>query len=203
MTYTIVGLGNPGQEYANTRHNTGFIIVDDLWKFFDKEGEVNNWKEDMKLNALVAKAKLGKASFVLVKPQTFMNLSGQSVKPLINSVKKAESLVVIHDDLDLAIGRAKLSFNKSAGGHRGVESIIKAVKTEEFIRIRVGISPATPTGKLKKPTGEEVVGDFIVAKFKEKEFDEIKKVSKEVKEAVSVLAEHGLNRTMSEFNGKF
>lgn len=203
MTYTIVGLGNPGEEYALTRHNIGFMVLDDLVKFFEKEGEVTDWKEDIKLKAHVAKAKLGKTSFVLVKPQTFMNLSGQSVKPLITSVKKAESLIVVHDDLDIALGRAKLSFNKSAGGHRGVESVIKAVKTEAFYRIRVGISPATASGKLKKPSGEDLINSFIVSKFKDKELEEIKKVIKHVREAVGLLVEGGTNKAMSVFNGSF
>ena len=95
-----------------------------------------------------------------------MNKSGLAVKPIITSKKKAEALIVIHDDLDLPIGKFKISFNKSSGGHRGVESIIKAIKTEAFTRVRIGISPATPSGKLKKPKGEKDVGDFILGEFK-------------------------------------
>lgn len=203
MTYTIVGLGNPGQEYEGTRHNAGAIALDAFWKKHQKDADLSDWKEDMKLKAVVSKGKLGKTGLVLVKPQNFMNNSGQSVKPLITSVKKAESLIVIHDDLDLPIGRAKMSFNKSSGGHRGVESIIKAVKTEAFIRIRIGITPVTPGGKLKKPSGDKGINDFIIGAFREKELEELKKVSKKVVEGLDILATDGFNRAMSEFNGWF
>jgi len=176
MNYIIVGLGNPGQEYENTRHNTGRIAVDTLAK---KIGlDFDEWKEDKKLKSEVAKTKIGKNTVLLIKPNTFMNKSGDAVRSLIKNKKQAETLVVAHDDLDIPFGKIKISFNKSSGGHRGVESIIKAVKTEGFIRMRIGISPITGGGKMKKPSGEKAVTDLILGKFKPTEQEVLKKIMK-------------------------
>ena len=176
MNYIIVGLGNPGQEYENTRHNTGRIAVEWLAKKISLDS--NEWKEDKKLKSEVAKTKIGKNSLLLIKPNTFMNKSGDAVRSLIKSKKAAETLVIVHDDLDIPFGKIKISFNKSAGGHRGVESIIKAVKTEGFIRMRIGISPVTAGGKIKKPSGEKDVTNLILGKFKSTEQDTLKKIMK-------------------------
>lgn len=174
MNYTIVGLGNPGAEYEGTRHNTGRIAVDT----FAKKVGVKEWKDDKKANAEIAKIKVGKNTALLMKPNTFMNKSGNAVGKFIKSKKAAETLVVIHDDMDIPFGKIKLSFNKSSGGHRGVESIMRAVKTEGFIRMRIGISPANAKGIVKKPQGEKAVGDFILGKFKPSEQDDLKKIMK-------------------------
>ena len=195
MAYIFVGLGNPGEEYKNTRHNTGRILLDSFGKTLDAE-----WKLDKKLNATTAKVKVGKTPVTLVLPETFMNNSGKAVKPLITSVKSAEKLLVIYDDLDLPFGTNKISFNKSSGGHRGLESIIKNIKTEKFARIRVGISPTTPSGKIKKPKGEEAVTKVILGKFKEEELTQIKKLSKKTNEALETFVKDGLERTMTSFN---
>lgn len=195
MTYIIVGLGNPGEEYAETRHNTGRMLVEMLGKLHDAE-----WKTDKKLEAQVAKIKIANSAVTLVLPNTFMNLSGKSVKPFIGSLKAAEKMIVIYDDLDLPFGTNKISFNRSSGGHKGVESIIKSIKTEKFARIRVGISPTTPRGKIKKPSGEEAVTKVILGKFKPDELTELKKLSKEIATMVETWVEGGLSKAMSEFN---
>lgn len=189
MNYVIVGLGNPGEEYINTRHNTGRIAVDVLAKKIGIETE--DWKEDKKLNSETSKVKLGKYTVFLIKPDTFMNKSGDAVKSLIKNKKQAETLVVIHDDLDLPFGKIKISFNKSAGGHRGVQSIIKAVKTEAFIRMRIGISPVTPSGKMKKPVGEKPVEELILGKFKPAEQDALKKIMKRAAEGLESIVVDG------------
>lgn len=195
MSYIIVGLGNPGEEYENTRHNTGRILVSWFGKSLDAE-----WKVDKKLNSHVAKVKVGKTSVILVLPNTFMNKSGSSIKPLISSIKAAEKLVVIYDDLDLPFGKAKISFNKSSGGHRGLESIIKTIKTEKFARVRVGISPITASGKIKKPNGEEAVIKLIMGKFKQEELTHLKKLSKKVNVALETFVCKGLEKAMTGFN---
>jgi peptidyl-tRNA hydrolase, PTH1 family len=195
MAYIFVGLGNPGEEYKETRHSAGRLLVEMLGKSLGAE-----WKADKKLNAQVAKAKIGKSAVTLVLPDTFMNKSGATVKPLIGSIKAAEKLVVIYDDLDLPFGKCKISFNRSSGGHKGVESIIKAIKTEKFARIRVGISPTTPTGKLKKPQGEEAVTKVILGKFRPEEMLELKKISKKISEALETFVSGGLEKAMSGFN---
>lgn len=191
--YIVVGLGNPGDEYVETRHNMGRMVLDALVK-------KNGWAEfafNKKLNSLETSGKVGKNKAVLLKPETFMNKSGEAVKPLVKSKKAAETLVVVHDDLDLPLGKIKISFNKSSGGHRGVESIIKAVKTEGFIRLRLGISGETAGGKIKKPQGEEKVIDAILGDFKESEKPELKKVIKKAVSALELVIEHGWEKGAS------
>lgn len=192
----VLGLGNPGEEYKNTRHNIGRIVLD----LFVKKKGVSEWTTDKKLKALVSEGKVDKEKILLIEPETFMNKSGLSVQSLITNKKKAEHLIVIHDDLDLPLGKFKISYNKSSGGHRGVESIIKAIKTQEFVRLRVGISPSTASGKLKKPQGEREVGDFIIGEFKKSELETLKKVSKKSSEALEMIIIHGKEKAMGEFN---
>ncbi len=176
MSYLIVGLGNPGTEYENTRHNTGRILVELVTKKID----------DKKVKFLT--------------PDTFMNKSGLAVKKLITSKKAAEKLVVIYDDLDLPLGSLKISFNRGSGGHKGIESIVRSIGTKEFIRIRVGICPTTPSGKLKKISGEDAVIDFILGKFKPAELEIIKKLNKTIVDIISTIVSDGKEVAMNQFN---
>ncbi len=192
----IVGLGNPGEEYKDSRHNTGRIIAE----AFSKKEKFPEFSLDKKLKALVSGGKIEKEKVEVILPETFMNKSGLSLKPVITSKKKAQNLVVIYDDLDLALGTFKISFNRGSGGHRGLESIVRSLKTKEFIRIRVGVSPSTSKGKVKKPQGEEKVIDFILGEFKPKERDSIKKVSKKIYRALSMISTEGYQMAMSVYN---
>jgi PTH1 family peptidyl-tRNA hydrolase len=187
MSYIIVGLGNPGKEYEDSRHNAGRMVVEAL----GKKLELKAWREDKKLNALKAEVKIGKEKVTLLLPEGMMNNSGASVKSLITSVKKAEQLVVVHDDLDLPLGRIKLSFNRSAGGHRGVASVVKNIKTEQFLRVRVGVC-----GK-RKPVD---VVDFILKPFKTHEELTLKKTIKKTVEALVCVVEEGKDRAMNIYN---
>lgn len=196
--YYIIGLGNPDEEYKGTRHNIGRAVLD----YVASKNSFSEWKNDNGSKSLVTKGELGDEKVYLIKPETFMNKSGISAKYFIDTLKKASKLIVIHDDLDLPLGRFKISFNKSSGGHRGVESIIKSLKTEEFIRIRIGISPETATGKLKKPHGEEAVGDFILGKFKKTEEEVLKKQLKEVSGAIELIVKEGYEKAMGEYNSQ-
>ncbi|MFA5936262.1 MAG: aminoacyl-tRNA hydrolase [Candidatus Paceibacterota bacterium] len=173
----IVGLGNPGKEYENSRHNTGFIMLSMVEKKL-------NLKDKVKF----------------VYPDKFMNNSGKVVGPLIKSKKDLKDLVIIYDDIDLPIGKMKISFNRSSGGHNGLGSIIKALKTEEFLRIRIGISPETPSGKLRKPKGEKEVLKFLLGEYKKQELEILKKLSKKVTEAVEVIFTEGKDKAMSLYN---
>ncbi len=195
--FTVVGLGNPGEEYTNTRHNAGRIILE----IIAKKNAFSDWREEGKLKALVAEGKLGKTKTLFVLPNNFMNNSGKSVAPLIKAKKDLASLVVIYDDLDLPLGNFKISFNRSSGGHNGLESIIKNVKSQEFARIRVGLSPQTPSGKTKRPKGDaDKVVKYLMNKFKDPEIAELKKVAKKIGEALEMLPVDGLNKTMSICN---
>ena len=196
MAWIIVGLGNPGEEYQGTRHNTGRSALE----FFAKQMQFGDWKVDNKSKAHVASGMLGKTAVVLVAPDTFMNKSGSAVVRYVKSQKAAERMVIVYDDLDLPLGGLKLSFNRGSGGHRGVESIMRAVKTKKFTRVRVGVSPATAGGKLKKPQGEKEVVAFILSKFKPAELDEMKKVFKKVAGALEVTVSDGPQIAMNKFN---
>jgi PTH1 family peptidyl-tRNA hydrolase len=195
MTFTIAGLGNPGEEYEGTRHNSGRIILDHIRKGFSGEFE-----SDKKLNALVCEAKIGKEKVTLLAPDTFMNNSGKAIGQLVKNKKAAERLVVIYDDFQLPIGRMKISFNKSSGGHRGLDSVIKAVKTEAFPRIRIGTAPANSKGDAKVLHGDDKIEKFILGKFKPDELKVIKKVAKKAAEAVEMIVKEGREKAMSVFN---
>lgn len=196
MAYIIAGLGNPGEEYVNTRHNTGRIILDHVQKEYGNEFEFNK-----KLNAQVSEAKIGKEKVTLIAPETFMNLSGKAIAPLVKSIKAAEKLIVIYDDFSLPLGRIRISYNRSSGGHNGLESIIKAVKTESFVRIRIGTAPENAKGNAKLINGEDKIEKFILGKFKEDEMKVLKNIGKTVAEAVEVLIKEGREKAMSVFNG--
>jgi len=125
MNYVIVGLGNPGEEYEKTRHNLGRIILE----YFRKKYDCTEWQINKKSKGLISEGEIEKSKIILLEPETFMNKSGVSAKFFITSKKNAEKLVVIYDDLDLPMGTFKISFNKGTGGHKGLDSIAKNIKT--------------------------------------------------------------------------
>lgn len=176
MKYLIVGLGNPGEEYDGTRHNAGTRVL----------GEFAKRNKNKQLTLLT--------------PTTFMNKSGDAMGKVVRSKMVAKNLVVIHDDLDLPLGRFKISFARGAGGHRGVESIIRKLKTENFIRLRIGIAPTTPAGKIKKPIGEDKIVKFILGKFTPKEEAGLKKLMPKLLEALEIITTAGLAPAMNKFN---
>lgn len=192
----IVGLGNPGEEYKQSRHNTGRIILENI----AKANDFSLWKNDMKLKSLKSSGEIGKEKFSFILPETFMNNSGVAVCQIIDDKKKLKNLIVVYDDIDLPLGSLKISFNRSSGGHNGLESIIKKVKSREFVRIRIGISPSSPSGKIRKPKGEEAMLKFLLGKYKEDELKELKKISKKVAEILEMISSEGKEKTMSIYN---
>jgi len=192
--HLIVGLGNPGKEYEQSRHNTGWIILDNIL------GKVD-WVESSKGKLLFYHDSISKKPIEYIKPISFMNNSGGSVSyTQIKHKIKSQNIIVIYDDLDLPIGTMKISFNKNSGGHNGIESIIKKIKSKEFVRIRIGISPVTPSGKIRKMKGEEKIVKFILGKYKEDELKTLKKLSKKVAEAIEVIVSEGHPKAMSIYN---
>ncbi|HTR19155.1 MAG TPA: aminoacyl-tRNA hydrolase [Candidatus Paceibacterota bacterium] len=196
MTWIIAGLGNPGEEYVSTRHNTGRMAVE----FFAKASTFGEWKEDKKAKARVSRGMIGKTLAVLVAPDTFMNKSGAALAKFVKSQKAAERLIVVYDDLDLPLGTMKLSFDRGSGGHKGIESIERALKTRKFVRIRVGVSPSTASGAIRKPVGEKVVVNFILTRFKPNELEELKRIFKRVADAVEMIVTDGREIAMNKFN---
>lgn len=180
----IIGLGNPGEEYENTRHNVGFLLVDEIAR---KEEAVFSFEK--KLNAEIAKTKLGSKPAVLVKPHTFVNKSGDAVRKakLFYKTKLAD-IVVVHDDLDIEFGNFKMSFSKDSGGHRGVQSIIDALKTNKFWRLRIGTANRRLTTARHQKTlkaKKESVGNFVLSRFTPAEQTEVKKLVKKALERLT------------------
>ena len=188
MAIVIVGLGNPGKEYEKTRHNAGRSAVELIAK---QEG-AGEFVFNKTSNALVSKGEVGGENATLVLPETMMNLSGKAVAAYVKSVKAAKNLLVIHDDLDLPLGTVKMVFGRGSGGHKGVESIMRAVKTKDFARIRIGISAAGKKNQAKKVHGEEKVIKMVIGKWKPAEEVVVKKVLKKVAEAARLFAAEGI-----------
>lgn len=176
MSWIIAGLGNPDKQYDGTRHNVGRDFVAYLAPKLPKKAKVLDL-------------------------DVYMNHSGGPIKKAVASKKAAEQLIVVHDELDLPLGRVKVSFGSSAGGHNGVKSIEKALKTKDYVRVRVGISGATPSGKLKRPDPEKIV-DFVLGKFKSSDQEKLKKARKIVGEALELILTEGKDRAMTEINAK-
>jgi len=196
MSYIIVGLGNPGDEYEKTRHNLGRMILESFRKKYD----FPVWVQNKKSRGLLSEGKIGKEKIILLEPETFMNKSGLSVRSFITSKKKAEKLIVVYDDLDLPMGLFKISFNKGTGGHKGLESVAKNVKTKEFIRVRIGISQITPTGKLRKPKGEDKILNYLMGNLNKKDLEIIKKIKPKIIKSLETVISEGRQKAMNLFN---
>jgi PTH1 family peptidyl-tRNA hydrolase len=188
MALVIVGLGTPGKEYEKTRHNAGRDAVALVVK---NEG-LSDFVFNKTANALVTKGVVGGENATLVLPETMMNLSGKAVAAFVKSPKAAKNLLVIHDDLDLPLGTIKMVFARGSGGHKGVESIMRALKTEAFARIRIGISAEGKRNQAKKVQGEEKVLKMVIGKWKPSEETVVKKVLKKVAETVRLYASESI-----------
>ena len=188
-TKLIVGLGNPDTEYEQTRHNLGTMFIDYLAKEADVE-----FSEDQKTGALVAKTKVdigGKTTTaVLVKPQSYVNVTGPVVMNLAKAFKvKPADTIIVQDDLDIPFGNIKLSFDKNSGGHRGIESIMKSLKTKAFFRLRLGIANTALAKAYRQPkTKDDAIKKFVLAKFTPTETASVKKT---FKAATELLASPG------------
>ena len=184
MACVIVGLGNPGKEYEKTRHNAGRSAV----LLVAKQGDFPEFVFNKTMNALVSK---GKAATLLL-PETMMNLSGKAVVALVKNPKAAKNLLVVHDDLDLPLGTIKMVFGRGSGGHKGVESIMRAIKTKDFARLRIGISAAGKKHQAKKISGEEKVIKHVIGKWKPGEEAALKKILKKAALAVQLFVTGGI-----------
>lgn len=188
MALIIVGLGNPGKEYETTRHNAGRSAVE----LVAKNERFDEFVFNEKSKALTTKGDIGTESAVLVLPETMMNASGKAVSTIVKSVKAAKNLLVIHDDLDLPLGTIKMVFGRGSGGHKGVESIMRAIKTKDFARIRIGVAPVGKKNQAKKLKDEEKVIKHVIGKWKPSEEAAFKKVLKKVAETVHLFATSGI-----------
>lgn len=182
--YIIVGLGNPGRQYDATRHNVGFIAIDEIAK------RLNIKMDRLKFKAIVGEGRIGTEKIVLAKPQTFMNLSGQSVVELMNYYKVDRSkLIVIYDDIDIDVGRIRIRLKGSAGTHNGMKNIIYLLGYDDFPRIRIGVS---------KPRPQQDLASFVLSKFEKEEIqpmiDSIETAAKAAIESVETTVDIAMNK---------
>ncbi len=194
----IVGLGNPGEKYANTRHNLGFKVVDELGKSIKGEGE--SWKYEKKFKSELLNFTLNASLFTLVKPQTYMNNSGMAVKLLVAYYKVApEDVIVVYDELDLPLGKIKVRQGGAAAGHHGVESIIAALGTDQFIRVRLGIGNLRTQSSERK--GNSATAEkFVLEPFTHSEAPQVKHIVKQTIKALKLILEKGLEAAQNQFN---
>lgn len=184
----IVGLGNPGPAYANTRHNAGFMVIDELARRFNTDVSQNKCK------ALVGEARVQTEKVALLKPMTFMNLSGESVRAFMDYYTvKLEDLIVVYDDLDTEVGHIRLRYQGSAGGHNGIKSIIQHTGTQTFNRIRMGVS---------RPKAGIVMSDYVLSPFAKAEHADVRKMIEEACDAVEFALFHSFEQTMAKFNAR-
>jgi PTH1 family peptidyl-tRNA hydrolase len=189
----IVGLGNPGNKFQLTRHNSGWVVLDLLQKKWKKEYNFSDWKESKKMKAKISQGEIKDKKIILAKPSTFMNLSGKAVKSLIFYYKiSPKDLFVIHDDIDIELNKIKLSKNRNAAGHKGVLSIIEELKTKDFPRLRIGIK--------SKECKFKNVEKFVLLKFNEREKEIIKESAKKAIEATEIIIDKGIDKAMNKFN---
>ncbi len=181
----VVGLGNPGREYSATRHNVGFMAVDELAGRWG----VTGWRE--KFAAQFAEHR-GAEPVLLVKPQTYMNLSGQAVGAFVRFYKlAAEDLVVVYDDVDLPAGKLRLRPGGGAGGHRGIESLFDHLGSDAFARVRIGVG---------RPPEHMETADYVLGRFAREERPLMVEAVKRAADAVEAVLKHGLAKAASEYN---
>lgn len=184
----IAGLGNPGLQYAGTRHNIGFKIIDEL-------SDIYNIKvKEHKHKALIGKGVIGAEKVLLVKPQTFMNLSGESIREIMDFYKLGNSeLIVIYDDISLDVGQLRIRVKGSAGGHNGIKNIIAQTGSQEFDRIRIGVG--------EKPEYMDLA-DYVLGTFGKDDKEKIRDAVRDAAKAVEVMITEGTEKAMNIYNRK-
>lgn len=186
-SYLLIGLGNPGREYINTRHNIGFMLIDRLTIRLDARGM------KMQSNAIVITSRYGEQKIILAKPQTYMNLSGQSVQGLAHFYKiPLENLLVAHDDLDIPFGTIRIRPTGGPGGQRGMASTIEKLGTKDFPRLRLGIG---------RPPGRMDPKDYVLQDFSKDDSKLLPEVLDRATDAALTFVTDGLNKAMNKFNG--
>ncbi|MCX6900326.1 MAG: aminoacyl-tRNA hydrolase [Verrucomicrobia bacterium] len=190
----VVGLGNPGREYGETRHNVGYRVVEKL-----AADAGARWQRAAKFEAEIAEAHLAGRKIVLAKPMTFMNLSGRACVALLHWHKFApDQMLVVTDDADLDVGRLRLRLKGSSGGHNGLKSIGELVGAEQFPRVRIGIGRPM---RRSEGAPENALVDFVLSRFRKEELAAVGETVARAAEAVACAIERGMAAAMNEFNG--
>lgn len=184
--YLIVGLGNPEPEYSNTRHNMGFDVINQI---------ANKYEIDLsrtKFNGIYGTGMIEDQKVILLKPQTFMNLSGQSIKPFVDFYKiPLENVIVIYDDMDVAVGSIKIRKKGSSGTHNGAKSVVYELASENFPRIRIGIG---------KPVDQYDAVDYVIGKLEDKTYEKLKEGIEKAVKAIGEYLKNGADSAMNKYN---
>lgn len=188
--YTVVGLGNPGEKYVETRHNAGRILLVESLR-------ANGWL-DLTTGSRLVSGELAGMNIKVLLPDTYMNESGRAVVKTIGR-EAADSLVVVYDDIDLPLGELKISFDRGDGGHNGLSSIISSLGTKEFVRIRIGIANRNFWGKLVRPTGDKLA-DFVLGRFSKGELGKLLELKTKMISVLETIVLEGASSAMSKFN---
>ncbi len=195
--FCIVGLGNPGTEYENTRHNIGWIILNDI----ATRHSFPSFLKSSQYAGLLSEGTIFNTGVGILLPTTFMNNSGTAVGKYIKDKGSGEKLVVVHDDIDLAVGEVKISYDRGPGGHNGVKSIIDALGSKAFVRIRIGIAQKGFFGGIKRPKGEKLA-NYVLSTFKTGEQKILSEVTDKVDKALELILTKGYQSAMQTINGK-
>ena len=179
VLFLVIGLGNPGEKYQSPRHNLGFLVIDEIVK----QLQIKTRRE--KFQSLIYQKQKNKRKVILVKPQTYMNNSGQAVKSIADFYRlQPENIFVIQDEIDLPIGDYRISRGRSSAGHRGIQSIIDALGTKNFIRYRIGIYPSGKTFPVRPTERRKFVEKFVLGKIKKAELKLIQPVIQEIAQKI-------------------
>ena len=199
----IVGLGNHDIKYLKTRHNLGFLCLDKLLESL-KPLDKTFWDDKKELKSLVSKSQnLFGEQIVLAKPTTYMNNSGFAVKLLLTKYKLLSTdLIIVHDDIDLPIGKIRVRMGGAAGGHRGVESLIQVLGTDKFLRVRLGVGHPQRGSEGEKMRSNQSVEDYVLSDFTSAETGKVRTMQKEVIKIVKLLVKKGIDEYMSKYNKK-
>ncbi len=191
----IVGLGNPGEKYTNSRHNLGFITLDNLLQKLTKLKNTY-WNDDKKFHALTHEIEIDGEKVVLMKPTTFMNDSGRAVQAYSRYYKiDPQDIIIVHDELDMPIGKIRIRFGGSGGGHNGVSSIIDHLGTDKFLRMRMGI------GKEARREGiQHDTSDFVLGVFASNEKSKVTSMVKQAIKDILLIQKHGIELYMSKYH---
>lgn len=196
----VVGLGNPGQKYVHTRHNIGRDILLEIVL----RGDFSEWRTDKYANASVSEGFFGQgedtqAAYAIL-PLTFMNQSGEVLRVLVKKYNTASSdVILIHDDIDLPLGKVKISKDRGDGGHNGVKSVVEHLNTKDFIRIRIGICPIGEDGEKKKPD-KEAVARFVLGHLGEKEEEAFESMYEQALAGLKLILKEGVESAMNHVN---
>ncbi len=195
IMFTIVGLGNIGEEYKNTRHNIGWLVLD----YFIHTHNLPALVQSGKMSGKISVGRVGEKDVLILFPSTFMNKSGTAVKKALTEYPNPEKLIIVHDEIDLPLGEVRIAVGRGSGGHNGVQSVIDTLGTKDFVRVRVGIGEKNIFGMLRRPQGE-ALSKFVLGEFKKRDMSTLESINEKVASAILAIIETGVEKAMNTCN---